>query len=253
MKGCRASDGLGEGDPVLIAYFILGLSLLAGFILIGRWFVGADPKVVARALRWTLATLGVVLVLLLIFAWRQALIALLPMLIIVLLQSRALRERIKAAAGPRPGQTSEIATRFLKMILDHDSGVMSGEVLEGRFAGRRLDELELDELIELWRECQGTDRQSAALLEAYLDRSQGEAWREAAGAAADGEGARAGRDGGAMSQEEAYSILGLEPGASKDEVREAHRRLMQKVHPDHGGSNYLAAKINQAKDLLLGA
>jgi DnaJ-domain-containing protein 1 len=130
---------------------------------------------------------------------------------------------------------------------------MSGEVLEGRFAGRRLDDLELDELVELWRECQGTDRQSAALLEAYLDRSQGEAWREAAGAAASGEDAGAGGDGGAMSQDEAYSILGLEAGASKDEVREAHRRLVQKVHPDHGGSNYLAAKINQAKDLLLGA
>ena len=236
----------------MIAYFILGLALLAGVVLIGRWFVGADPKVVARALRWTLAGLSVVLVLLFIFAWRQALIALLPMLIIVLLQSRALRQRIKAAAGPRPGQTSEIATRFLKMTLDHDSGVMSGDVLEGRFAGRRLDELELDELIELWRECQAADRQSAAVLEAYLDRSQGEAWRDAAGAAAGGEGAGAGGDGGAMSQDEAYSILGLEPGASKDEVREAHRRLMQKVHPDHGGSNYLAAKINQAKDLLLG-
>ena len=120
-------------------------------------------------------------------------------------------------------------------------------------SGRRLEELELDELVELWRECHAADRQSAAVLEAYLDRSQGESWREAAGAAAGSEGGGAGGDGGAMSQDEAYSILGLEPGASKDEVREAHRRLMQKVHPDHGGSNYLAAKINEAKDLLLGA
>jgi hypothetical protein len=237
----------------LIAYFILGLALLAGFVLIGRWFVNADPKAVAKALRWTLVGFGVILVLLLIFAWRQALFALLPMLIVLLLQSRALRQRIKAAAGPRPGQTSEIATRFLRMTLDHDSGVMSGEVLEGRFMGRRLEELELDELVELWRECQLADRQSAAVLEAYLDRSRGEAWRETAGAAAGGEGAGAGADGGVMSRDEAYSILGLEPGASKDEVREAHRRLMQKVHPDHGGSNYLAAKINEAKDLLLSA
>jgi hypothetical protein len=237
----------------LIAYFILGLALLAGFLLIGRWFVNADPKAVAKALRWTLVGFGVILVLLLIFAWRQALFALLPMLIVLLLQSRALRQRIKAAAGPRPGQTSEIATRFLRMTLDHDSGVMSGEVLEGRFMGRRLEELELDELVELWRECQLADRQSAAVLEAYLDRSRGEAWRETAGAAAGGEGAGAGADGGVMSRDEAYSILGLEPGASKDEVREAHRRLMQKVHPDHGGSNYLAAKINEAKDLLLSA
>jgi hypothetical protein len=244
---------LARGDAAVIAYFILGLALLAGFILLGRWFVDADPKVVAKTLRWSLAGLGLVLVLVVVFAGRQALIALLPMLIFLLLRSRVLRQRIKAAAGPRPGQASEILTRFLKMTLDHDSGVMSGEVLEGRFAGRRLEELVLDELVELWRECQAADRQSAAVLEAYLDRTQGEAWREAAGAAGGGtgEGAGAGRDG-AMSQEEAYSILGLEPGAGKDEVREAHRRLMQKVHPDHGGSNYLAAKINQAKDLLLG-
>jgi hypothetical protein len=239
----------------LIAYFILGLALLAGFLLIGRWFVNADPKAVAKALRWTLLGFGVVLVLLFIFAWRQALVALLPMLIILLLQSRALRQRIKAAAGPKPGQASEIETRFLKMTLDHDSGVMSGEVLEGRFAGRRLDELAAEELVELWRECRAADRQSAAVLEAYLDRSQGEAWREAAGAATGGEGAGAdaSRRAGVMSRDEAYSILGLDPGASEDEIRDAHRRLMQKVHPDHGGSNYLAAKINEAKDLLLGA
>jgi hypothetical protein len=246
---------LARGDAAVIAYFILGLALLAGFILLGRWFVDADPKVVARTLRWSLAGLGLVLVLVVLFAGRQALIALLPMLIFLLLRSRALRQRIKAAVGPTPGQASEIATRFLKMTLDHDSGVMSGEVIEGRFAGRRLDELGLEELVELWRECQAADRQSAAVLEAYLDRSQGEAWRVAAGAApggGTGKGAGAGGDGGAMSLEEAYSILGLEAGASKDEVREAHRRLMQKVHPDHGGSNYLAAKINQAKDLLLG-
>jgi DnaJ-domain-containing protein 1 len=88
-------------------------------------------------------------------------------------------------------------------------------------------------------------------LESYLDRTQGETWREAAGAAPGGESAAA--DGGPMTREEAYGILGLEPGASEAEIREAHRRLMQKVHPDHGGSNYLAAKINQAKDLLLEA
>ncbi len=236
----------------MIAYFILGLALLAGAVLIGRWFVGADPKVVARALRWTLIGLGVVLALFLIFAWRQVLVALLPLFLVLLLQWRALRQRIKAAAGPKPGQTSEIATRFLKMTLDHDSGVMSGEVLEGRFAGRRLEELALDELVDLWRECHAADRQSAAVLEAYLDRSQGEAWREAAGAGAGGEGTEAGAAGGVMTRDEAYGILGLEPGASEEEVRDAHRRLMQKVHPDHGGSNYLAAKINEAKDLLLG-
>ena len=88
------------------------------------------------------------------------------------------------------------------------------------------------------------------MLEAYLDRLHGEAWREAAGA--QGEGA-ASAGGGGMSREEAYAILGLEPGADEQQIRDAHHRLMQKIHPDHGGSNYLAAKINQAKDLLLGS
>ena len=54
-----------------------------------------------------------------------------------------------------------------------------------------------------------------------------------------------------MDVEEAYATLGLEPGASADAVKQAHRRLMKKLHPDQGGSTYLASKINQAKDVLL--
>ncbi len=238
----------------MIAYLILGVAFLAGLALLAYWFANADPKVVARALRWTAAIVGGIVALFLIFFGRHLLAALrlplLPLLLLMLLRSRAIWQRIKAAAGPTPGQASEIATRFLKMTLDHDSGVMSGEVLEGRFAGHRLEQLGLAELVELWRECRAEDAQSAAVLEAYLDRTQGEDWREAAGAAPGGEGAAPG--GGPMTREEAYGILGLEPGASEAEIREAHRRLMQKVHPDHGGSNYLAAKINEAKDLLLG-
>ena len=239
----------------MIAHFILGFALLAGLVLLAYWFANADPKVVARGLRWTAAIVGGIVALFLIFFGRQfiaaVLLPLLPLLLLMLLRSRALWRRLKAAAGPTPGQASEIATRFLKMTLDHDSGVMSGEVLDGRYAGRRLEQLDLAELVELWHECRAEDAQSAAVLEAYLDRTQGEAWREAAGAAPGGDGATAG--GGRMTRDEAYGILGLEPGASEAEIREAHRRLMQKVHPDLGGSNYLAAKINEATDLLLGA
>jgi hypothetical protein len=131
---------------------------------------------------------------------------------------------------------------------------MTGLVKEGRFHGRALEDLGIEELVDLWAECRAEDAQSAAVLEAYLDRTQDEAWREAAQRAYGG--ARAGprppSGPGAMSQEEAYEILGLEPGAGPEEIHEAHRRLMQKIHPDHGGSNYLAAKINQAKARLLG-
>ena len=169
--------------------------------------------------------------------------------VLPLLAWRRIRQRLKAAQGPTPGQRSEINTRFLRMTLDHDSGQMDGEVREGPFAGRRLSEMVPEELEALWRGCQA-DAQSLAVLEAYLDRTQGPEWREATGAQEDQAGAPAG--GGAMSRDEALAVLGLEEGAGPDEIRDAHRRLMQKIHPDHGGSDYLAAKINQAKDLLLG-
>ncbi len=204
----------------MIAYFILGICLLVGFLIWGG---------------------------------RQALAFLaLPLLLPILMNWRAVRARLRAARGPSPGQASEVETRFLRMTLDHDSGVMTGQIKEGRFAGRRLEDLELDDLVALWAECRAEDAQSAAVLEAYLDRTQGEAWREAAARGGAGAGPRAPGAAGAMSRQEACEILGLEPGASRKAIHDAHRRLMQKVHPDHGGSNYLAAKINQAKALLLG-
>ena len=234
----------------MIAYAVLGLSLLAGSILLVRWFVAAEPSQIAKAARWILVGLAIGLGVGLVLAGRYALVAfLVPALIPLILNTRALLRRMRTAAGPTPGQSSEVDTRFLKMHLDHDTGEMNGAVLEGRFRGRMLDELGLEQLIELWRECRAEDPQSAAVLEAYLDRSQGEAWREAAGGGEGTAGQAASRE--AMSREEAYEILGLEPGASAESIHEAHRRLMQKIHPDHGGSNYLAAKINQAKDLLL--
>jgi hypothetical protein len=233
----------------MLPYFLLGLALLTGAVLTARWFVNAEPAQVARALRWSLAGVAVAAGLALAFAGRHVLLLfVLPALLPFLLRSRALWRRGKAAAGPSPGRTSEVTTRFLRMVLDHDSGEMSGEILEGAFAGRELAQLDQAELIALWRECRAADAQSAAVLEAYLDRTLGADWREAAGAA--GGEAAAGPEG--MSRQDAYEILGLEPGASDSDIREAHRRLMQKVHPDHGGSNYLAAKINRAKELLLG-
>jgi hypothetical protein len=236
----------------MIAYFILGICLLIGFILLGFWFVRTEPKKVISLLRWVLAILGLLLGGYLLWGGVRAwAVMALPLLLPLLMNWRAIRARLRAARGPSPGQASEVETRFLRMTLDHDSGIMTGRVTQGRFAGRLLDDLELDDLIALWAECRAEDAQSAAVLEAFLDRTQGEAWREAAAQGGAGAGPRAPR-GGAMSAEEAYEILGLEPGAGRKAIHEAHRRLMQKVHPDHGGSNYLAAKINQAKALLLG-
>ncbi len=232
-------------------YLILGICLLAGFILLGYWFVRTEPKKVVVLLRWVLAILGLIVGGYLIWGGLRAwAILALPFLLPMLMNWRAIRARLRAARGPSPGQASEVETRFLRMTLDHDSGVMTGHIKEGRFAGRALEDLEPEDLVALWAECRAEDAQSAAVLEAYLDRTQGEAWRESA--AQGGAGPRAPGAAGAMSREEACEILGIEPGASRKAIHEAHRRLMQKVHPDHGGSNYLAAKINQAKALLLG-
>jgi DnaJ-domain-containing protein 1 len=92
------------------------------------------------------------------------------------------------------------------------------------------------------------DADSGALLDAYLDRRE-PAWRDnvQSGSSAGQGTAR----GGKMTEEEAYQVLGVPPGASAEEIGRAHRALMKKVHPDQGGSTYLAAQINEAKDILL--
>jgi DnaJ-domain-containing protein 1 len=109
--------------------------------------------------------------------------------------------------------------------------------------------LNLEELLSLLEECRAGDQQSAAVLETYLERAHGSEWRERAATAAAGQ---AGFGGGTMTREEACEVLGVKPGASKEAIKEAHHKLMNKIHPDHGGSTYIAAKINQAKDILLG-
>jgi hypothetical protein len=142
-----------------------------------------------------------------------------------------------------------VRSRFFEMSLDHDSGAMRGKVVAGRLAGRELDDLDDQALLALAAEVAG-DPQSVALFEAYLDRRM-PGWRDNVEAdAAAGTGGPA--DTGAMTDEEAYQVLGLAPGASDREIRAAHRRLMMRMHPDQGGSTFLAAKINQAKDRLLG-
>jgi hypothetical protein len=148
-----------------------------------------------------------------------------------------------------PGKRSRVASALLAMELDHDTGAMTGKVTLGNFAGRDLDSLSLPEIATLMRECLARDPEGARLLEAYLDRRT-PGWREDANRHAyTGQGSAAGP--GAMSQQEAYEILGLQPGADEAAIRNAHRSLMKRLHPDAGGSSGLAARVNQAKDVLL--
>ena len=149
-------------------------------------------------------------------------------------------------ANKTRGQVSRVRSAFLEMELDHDTGAMNGRLLAGRLAGASLDALDVPTLVALLGEI---DDESRSLLAAYLDR-RSPRWREDAqlgAAAGEGGAARSGK----MTEEEAYQILGLQPGASAEEIGRAHRVLMKKLHPDQGGSTYLAARVNQAKDILL--
>ena len=239
---------------------ILAVLVLLAIYMLMRWFVRAKPSEVARILR----RFGMAIIIggLIFLAatgrlhWLIALIAsifaflprLLPLLRYIPLLGGLIAyiKRKRAAASPSSGQQSRVETRFLRMTLDHDSGAMDGDILEGQFKGQQLSSLSFEQLLILYRECRAQDEQSAALLQAYLDRVHGEEWRRT------NQETGPSVESGKMNREEAYEVLGLSPGASEKEIINAHRRLMQKLHPDRGGSTYLATKINQAKDFLLG-
>lgn len=156
---------------------------------------------------------------------------------------------------PKTGRQSHVSSEILEMSLDHDSGTMNGKILKGPLEGKQLAELSESEFLDLLRYCRTHDEDSARLLETYLDRRFGDSWR-----ADDNDGTDAGGDANRqadtgkspLTESEALDILGLQPGASREEIIQAHRRMMQKLHPDHGGSNYLAARVNEAKEYLLG-
>jgi hypothetical protein len=165
---------------------------------------------------------------------------------------RRYQARQQGTPGSATGQTSTVQSGYLRMVLNHDTGDMDGEVLAGQFRGQWLHNLKLEQLLALFSECQD-DQDSQALLMAYLDRHH-ENWRDNVAGQAQFEErqhSQAPSGAGKMSQQEAYEILGLDAGATEKDIVLAHRRLMQKLHPDHGGSTYLAAKINLAKDVLL--
>ena len=152
---------------------------------------------------------------------------------------------LRGTSAPSGGQRSTVQSAILRMQLDHDSGELQGEVLKGSFQGWRLGEMNKQQLQELLAYCQREDGDSLALLDSYLQQ-------RFPGEAPFGQQQAQTNASGAMTRNEALAVLGLSEDASDEDIVAAHRKLMQKLHPDRGGSDYLAAKINQAKDLLVG-
>ena len=236
-----------------MTYLIAAIVALIFALLLGRWLASAQPAAVARSLRWAVGIFVAIALAVIIWAGRYQLIAVvLPFLIPALIRWRSIGRWRKNMRGPTPGQSSTIDTGFLRMALDHDNGNLEGEVIAGRFAGHRLGDMSLDDLLRLHVEC-AADEPSRRILEAYLDRHHGAAWRGRADAQQQQSHADSvGGSGRAMTRDEAYAILGLKPGADEQAVKAAHRHLMASFHPDRGGSDYLAALINRARDCLLG-
>ncbi len=227
--------------------FLAGLATLAMILLALYGFQQANPQSMARTLR----AIGGVLALgaAAVLGARGALQFALPLATLglwLLIARGGPWSQPPGQSEPTDGQASRIVTDHLEMELDHTTGAMRGRVLKGVFAGRHIDRMAPAELALLWRDCRFVDPKSAQLVEAYLDRAH-PSWREDMARAENEPG-----HGGIMSRDQAYEILGLKPGASEDDIRRAHRDLMKRLHPDRGGSDYLAAKINEAKEILLG-
>lgn len=238
--------------------FFLGVAVV--LILAIHWLFRQPPKVYWQ---WIVSLVAIGLLLLVVTGrahWLTAVLAaLLPFvrtIFLTLLGNLPLLKRVlagigaaRSAAQPSSGQTSTVQGKYIRMSLAHDTGDLDGEVIAGQFRSRMLSQLGLEELLQLLGECVD-DEDSVALLQTYLDRVYADEWRQRAGAQKQ---QQTSTKSGEMSHEEALQVLGLSPDASEADIIEAHRRLMQKLHPDRGGSAYLAAWINLAKETLLGS
>jgi hypothetical protein len=232
--------------------FIIGLILLFLLLSAIKQFARMDAAAAARLVRHGGGVIGMLGALLLLLRGRISLAAAVAGMVASFAGWRVpgagwspFRD---AGLGARPGRASSARSAMIEMRLDHATGVMTGSVLAGSYAGRALETLARPELLGLRQELERDDPEGVSLLEAYLDRRFA-GWREADQGERQARGK--GGAGGPMSRKEALEVLGLAEGASAAEIIRAHRALMKKFHPDHGGSTALAARVNQAKDVLM--
>lgn len=236
------------------------IPLIAGFLLLWlssvmmREFLRANPALVAQRLRRSGGIVCFGIAVLLLVRGEVGIALGLGSIGLWLTGLRGLEVRNPFAVRPRRRRVSRVRSAMIEMELDHATGAMSGVILVGPNEGRRLDEFDRRQCQALYSLCITSDAEGARLLEAYFDR-RFTGWRAATEdqrnpRGGGGTGSRPSR-AGAMSEDEAYELLGLAKGASREEVARAHRALMKKFHPDHGGSTDLAARVNEAKDVLM--
>jgi hypothetical protein len=230
-----------------MTYFFLGGVALLAALAAYRYLRGMSRGQFMRGLRWTVGGGAALVAAGLLLARRFDVAVFVGAGAFSVLRYGRLGPFSFDSVAAQAGNISRIKSRYFAMELDHDTGTVAGRVLAGQFAGADLMELgEMDTRL-LIAEVEG-DADSTSLLESWLDANRS-GWREYfAEAAAAGEASESAPED---SDAEAYAILGLQPGASDAEIRAAHHELMKGVHPDRGGSSYLASKINAARDRLL--
>lgn len=229
-----------------MGYFLIGIIVLCLGLLVLKHFAKANPADLAKLVRRFGGILSLIVAAFMAVTGRWIFAIPIAGFGLSLLGMRVPGFAPFAGTSRKsPGQTSTVRSRFVEMELDHDSGEMEGNVLDGRFEGQRLKSLSLGDLMDFMAEVE-TDEESLVLLQTYLDR-RFPGWRETDDEAADIGGQKSIK----MTRDEALSILGLEGRPPAAKIRAAHRNLMKKMHPDQGGSTYFATKLNEARDFLL--
>jgi hypothetical protein len=228
---------------------LLGVLAATLTYLLLRAYTQAAPRALAKTIRFgggmLAALVGGLLVLRGVIAPGLALLGLgLWLVDFSNLTARGFRRAGRGGAG-----VSRIRTAMVEMELDRATGAIRGTVLAGPQEGMPFDQLTRSQLMYLYDFCRSDDPQGARLLEAYFDR-RFTGWRQAEQRGGDSRSSGA-RRRESISEEEAYEILGLKKGAPASEIARAHRDLMKKLHPDHGGTTDLAARVNEAKDVLM--
>ena len=237
-------------------FVLLGLIVLWLLVLLGRGTIRANPAALAGLIRNGGGILTLAGVALAVARGQLGLGgALLAFAIWMLTGARRPSWGGFGMGGTGSGSKGEsrTASAWLDMQINHATGEISGRVVQGPFASRDLSDLSQEDCAVLHRGCVTADPQGARLLEAYFDR-RFPGWRQAG--EGDTDAGQGGRGIGArvqpgMTEKQAYEVLGIKQGASSAEIGGAHRALMKKCHPDHGGTADLAARVNEARDVLM--
>ena len=234
----------------MIIRLLFAIALLAAIVWLYKYLKTADPaerkRLILKYAFWGLIGVTVLAVVTGRMHWLGIVFAaLLGFLKLGLNTFLRFLPVLKMVGASQAFNSPVFKTSHIEARLDLSRGTIEGAVINGPHTGKRLDELSASELEELANHYRDIDKRSYYLIMVIRQRQGGQQYGSA------GNGRNMYADAGTPSIKEALQILGLEGTPARDEIIQAHRRLIQKLHPDRGGNDYLASRVNLAKDVLL--